>query len=125
MIFRGFPGVLSFFQVFQVKWEPCITKLLRFMSTDHRATIIKIRCICSCWSFAEKTSRTAFYTKTEKSVLLTDLDSSSYQPRLTASSAILKPIFAKKLLQLGDFALQQQCFLHVIPMETLTGYNLT
>ena len=52
-------------------------------------------------------------------------DSSSYQPRLTASSAILKPIFAKKLLQLGDFALQQQWFFHVIPMETLTGYNLT
>ena len=23
MIFPGFPGVLSFFQVFQVKWEPC------------------------------------------------------------------------------------------------------
>ena len=52
-------------------------------------------------------------------------ESSSYQPRLTASSAILKPIFAKKLLQLGDFALQQQWFFHVIPMETLTGYNLT
>ena len=24
MIFPGFPGVLSFFQVFQVEWEPCI-----------------------------------------------------------------------------------------------------
>ena len=23
MIFPGFPGVLSFFQVFQVEWEPC------------------------------------------------------------------------------------------------------
>ena len=52
-------------------------------------------------------------------------ESSSYHSRLTASSAILKPIFAKKLLQLGDFALQQQWFFHVIPMETLTGYNLT
>ena len=35
-------------------------------------------------------------------------ESSFYQARLTAGSAILKPIFAKKLLQLGDFALQQQ-----------------
>ena len=25
MIFPGFPGVLSFFQVFQVKWEPWLT----------------------------------------------------------------------------------------------------
>ena len=24
MIFPGFPGVLSFSQVFQVEWEPCI-----------------------------------------------------------------------------------------------------
>ena len=24
MIFPGFPGVLSFFQVFQVEWEPCL-----------------------------------------------------------------------------------------------------
>ena len=24
MIFPGFPGILSFFQVFQVKWEPCL-----------------------------------------------------------------------------------------------------
>ena len=24
MIFPGFPGVLPFFQVFQVKWEPCV-----------------------------------------------------------------------------------------------------
>ena len=24
MIFPGFPGVLSFFQVFQVEWEPCV-----------------------------------------------------------------------------------------------------
>ena len=24
MIFPGFPGVPSFFQVFQVEWEPCI-----------------------------------------------------------------------------------------------------
>ena len=23
MIFPGFPGALSFFQVFQVEWEPC------------------------------------------------------------------------------------------------------
>ena len=23
MIFPGFPGVLSFFKVFQVEWEPC------------------------------------------------------------------------------------------------------
>ena len=27
MIFPGFPGVLSFFQVFQVEWEPCIGNL--------------------------------------------------------------------------------------------------
>ena len=33
--------------------------------------------------------------------------------------------FCQKLLQLRDFALQQQWFFHVIPMETLTGYNLT
>ena len=37
---------------------------------------------------------------------------------------MLKPIFAKKLLQLGDFAWQQQLFSYVISMETLTGYNL-
>ena len=24
MIFPGFPGVPSFFQVFQVEWEPCL-----------------------------------------------------------------------------------------------------
>ena len=24
MIFPGFPGILSFSQVFQVEWEPCI-----------------------------------------------------------------------------------------------------
>ena len=24
MIFPGFPGVLSFYQVFQVEWEPCL-----------------------------------------------------------------------------------------------------
>ena len=52
-------------------------------------------------------------------------ESSSYHPRLTVSSAILKPLFGKKLLQLGGFALQQEWFFHVIPMETLTGYNLT
>ena len=27
MIFPGFPGVLSFFQVFQVEWEPCIVHI--------------------------------------------------------------------------------------------------
>ena len=26
MIFPGFPGILSFFQVFQVEWEPCTPK---------------------------------------------------------------------------------------------------
>ena len=26
MIFPGFPGVLSVFQVFQVEWEPCTTR---------------------------------------------------------------------------------------------------
>ena len=25
MIFQVFPGVVSFFQVFQVEWEPCLT----------------------------------------------------------------------------------------------------
>ena len=28
MIFPGFPGVLSFFQVFQVEWEPCNENIL-------------------------------------------------------------------------------------------------
>ena len=56
----------------------------------------------------------------------TDLESRpATTPRLIARSSILKPIFGKKLLQLEDFALQQQGFLHVIPMATLTGYNLT
>ena len=33
MIFPGFPGVLSFFQVFQVEWEPCnITHETRFVA---------------------------------------------------------------------------------------------
>ena len=26
MIFPGFPGVLAFFQVFQVEWEPCLVQ---------------------------------------------------------------------------------------------------
>ena len=30
MIFPGFPGVLSFFQVFQVEWEPCSLVLCPF-----------------------------------------------------------------------------------------------
>ena len=36
MIFPGFPGVPSFFQVFQVEWEPCffIIKLKPFMSGE-------------------------------------------------------------------------------------------
>ena len=60
------------------------------------------------------------------SVSTTDLESRpATTPRLIARSSILKPIFGKKLLQLEDFALQQQGFLHVIPMATLTGYNLT
>ena len=37
MIFPGFPGVLSFFQVFQVEWEPCAfpckNKLIWFVKT--------------------------------------------------------------------------------------------
>ena len=55
-------------------------------------------------------------TDLERAVLLT--------PRLITRSSILKPIFGKKLLQLWDFALQQKGFLHVIPIATLTGYNL-
>ena len=30
MIFPGFPGVLSFFQVFQVEWEPCVFEIIKF-----------------------------------------------------------------------------------------------
>ena len=57
--------------------------------------------------------------------MITDLESCpATTPRLIARSSILKPIFGKKLLQLEDFALQQQGFLHVIPMANLTGYNL-
>ena len=46
-------------------------------------------------------------------------------PRLWAKWSGVKPILAKKLLQLGDFAMQQHRFSHVISMEILTGYNLT
>ena len=46
-------------------------------------------------------------------------------PRLWAKWSGVKPILAKKLLQLGDFAMQQHWFSHVISMEILTGYNLT
>ena len=46
-------------------------------------------------------------------------------PRLWAKWSRVKPILAKKLLQLGDFAMQQHWFSHVISMEILTGYNLT
>ena len=31
MIFPGFPGVLWFFQVFRVEWEPCYYKRMRFL----------------------------------------------------------------------------------------------
>ena len=34
MIFPGFPGVLSFFQVFQVEWEPCQTLIPLIFKTD-------------------------------------------------------------------------------------------
>ena len=34
MIFPGFPGVLSFFQVFQVEWEPCV-KDVEDIKTSH------------------------------------------------------------------------------------------
>ena len=72
------------------------------------------------------TGNQEFLTKTGISVISTDLESRpATTPRLIARSSILKPIFGKKLLQLEDFALQQQGFLHVIPMATLTGYNLT
>ena len=33
MIFPGFPGVLSFFQVFQVEWEPCNESLAKIQSS--------------------------------------------------------------------------------------------
>ena len=33
MIFPGFPGVLSFFQVFQVEWEPCVQNLYLELET--------------------------------------------------------------------------------------------
>ena len=35
MIFPGFPGVLSFFQVFQVEWEPCRKKNLEHFKCGH------------------------------------------------------------------------------------------
>ena len=35
MIFPGFPGVLSFFQVFQVEWEPCGFSCLYALSPAH------------------------------------------------------------------------------------------
>ena len=38
MIFPGFPGVLSFFQVFQVEWEPCIL-LTGDREINHRLEI--------------------------------------------------------------------------------------
>ena len=34
MIFPGFPGVLSFFQVFQVEWEPWISAAI-VMYTEY------------------------------------------------------------------------------------------
>ena len=50
---------------------------------------------------------------------ITDLESRpATTPRLIARSSIMKPIFGKKLLQLENFALQQQGFLHVIQMAT-------
>ena len=40
MIFPGFPGVLSFFQVFQVEWEPCYIEKTRMHSSKMRT----VRC---------------------------------------------------------------------------------
>ena len=35
MIFPGFPGVLSFFQVFQVEWEPWLPHHLTIGNTNN------------------------------------------------------------------------------------------
>ena len=46
MIFPGFPGVLSFFQVFQVEWEPCqptATTTLQQVTMDSGTLIIYMR----------------------------------------------------------------------------------
>ena len=77
-------------------------------------------------SFVESCLIFFIFTYSYECVSYTDLESRpATTPRLIARSSILKPIFGKKLLQLEDFALQQQGFLHVIPMATLTAYNLT
>ena len=47
----------------------------------------------------------------------------STTPRLWATCAGVKPVLAKKLLQLWDFAKQQHWFSQVISMEILTGCN--
>ena len=40
MIFPGFPGVPSFFQVFQVEWEPCKQLLVqKAVKGNHRCVM--------------------------------------------------------------------------------------
>ena len=41
MIFPGFPGVLSFFQVFQVEWEPCDlnVKVKARLTTEYQCAV--------------------------------------------------------------------------------------
>ena len=39
MIFPGFPGALSFFQVFQVEWEPCERKHFRMGTHEHNLSL--------------------------------------------------------------------------------------
>ena len=39
MIFPGFPGALSFFQVFQIEWEPC-----NFIIVSKAYYFLKITC---------------------------------------------------------------------------------
>ena len=58
MIFPVFPGVLSFFQVFQVEWEPCRLKMVpgvswgqirAIVSLQHNGHLYQIR-ICFKWN---------------------------------------------------------------------------
>ena len=42
MIFPGFPGVLSFFQVFQVEWEPCYLLLTLASVRSHSIVLYSL-----------------------------------------------------------------------------------
>ena len=63
MIFPGFPGVLSFFQVFQVEWEPWWTQI-------HHDTVNVSRFMFKCYeSLNDRFPRDKIISKYKKNLI--------------------------------------------------------